>query len=183
MTTVLDVSSRAVGDRAGPSGGPDPAPTSVGRLGPLFAGIWLFFLLNPLLEGWSRRDEAEGVLGIATTLAFAAVYMTLWVQARADRQRLVSQPRSRWSLAYVGALVVLGRCCIVLSSASPGLACAVYVSVACVMVFPFRVAAPIVVALTLGTLALGARSRTGAARSGRRSGSWPPRWRCSGCAE
>ena len=50
-----------------------PAPT--GRLGPFFAGIWLFFLLNPLLEGWARRDEVRGVVGMVSTIAFAAVYM------------------------------------------------------------------------------------------------------------
>ena len=41
------------------------------------------------------------------------------------------------------------------------MACAVYVSVACVMVFPFRVAAPVVVALVVGTIALGAREDWG----------------------
>ena len=41
------------------------------------------------------------------------------------------------------------------------MACAVYISVACVMVFPFRVAAPIVAALVVGTIALGAREDWG----------------------
>ena len=41
------------------------------------------------------------------------------------------------------------------------MACTVYVSVACVMVFPFRVAAPIAVALVVGTIALGAREDWG----------------------
>jgi two-component system, NarL family, sensor histidine kinase DesK len=36
-------------------------PTAVtDRRGPFFAAIWLFFLLNPLSEGWSRRDEPAG---------------------------------------------------------------------------------------------------------------------------
>jgi two-component system sensor histidine kinase DesK len=43
----------------------------------------------------------------------------------------------------------------------PGLACVVYVSVACVMVFPFGVAAPVAVALVVGTIALGAREGWG----------------------
>ena len=65
MTTVLDVSEQR-------SGVPE-SPTPVGRLGPLFAGIWLFFLLNPLLEGWDRRDEVRGVVGVVATLAVTAV--------------------------------------------------------------------------------------------------------------
>ena len=84
-------------------------PAPVGRLGPLFAGIWLFFLINPLAEGWARRDEARGLVGMIATVAFAAVYMTLWVRARADRQRLLAAPPLQWSLSYLGALVALGR--------------------------------------------------------------------------
>ena len=49
-----------------------PAPPDqqvrMGRLGPFFAGVWLFFLVSPLLEGWAHRDELSGVLGIVVTL-------------------------------------------------------------------------------------------------------------------
>ncbi len=142
-------------------GGPGVStPGSTGRLGPVFAGIWLFFLINPLLEGWSHRDEARGVLGMASTIGFAAAYMSLWVRARADRQRLVDTPPLSWSLPYLGALVGLGALTVACVG-EPGLACTVYVSVACVMVFAFRVAAPIVVALIVGTIALGAREDWG----------------------
>jgi two-component system sensor histidine kinase DesK len=135
-------------------------PGSTGRLGPVFAGIWLFFLLNPLLEGWAHRDELRGVLGMASTLAFAGVYMSLWVRARADRLRLVDNPPLSWSLPYLGALVGLGALTIACVG-EPGMACVVYISVACVMLFPFRVAAPIAAALVVGTIALGAREDWG----------------------
>lgn len=134
--------------------GVSPVPPA-GRLGPLFAGIWLFFLINPLAEGWSRRDELRGVVGMVSTILFAAVYMTLWWRARADRQRLIRYPRLSWSLTYVGLLVALGALTI-LCLGEVGMACVVYVAVACVMVFPFPVSAPIVVALVVGTIALGA---------------------------
>jgi two-component system sensor histidine kinase DesK len=164
VTTFLSVTQtepalRGTDQASGRTTGPEyVAP--VGRLGPLFAGIWLFFLLNPLLEGWSRRDEARGVLGMVCTVAFAAVYMFLWLRARRDRRRLITSPPLRWSVLYVGALVVLGALCVALIG-EPGLACVVYVSVACVMVFPFGVAAPIAVLLTVGTIALGAREDWG----------------------
>jgi two-component system, NarL family, sensor histidine kinase DesK len=149
VTNVLTVTATATAPaQAGTS-------TPAGRLGPLFAGIWLFFLLNPLLEGWSRRDEFEGVLAMACTLAFAAVYMTLWVKNRADRQRLIAAPPLRWALTYVGALAGLGAACIALLG-EPGVACVVYVSVACVMVFPLWTSAVVAVLLTAGTIALGA---------------------------
>ena len=79
----------------------------------------------------------------SATVAFAAVYMSLWVQGPRRPPAAVDSRRAlRWS-SYVGALVALGRCDGGLLG-EPGLACTVYVSVACVMVFPFRVAAPIV---------------------------------------
>jgi len=156
VTTVLAVSQTQRADQATQP----ELVTPVGRMGPLFAGIWLFFLLNPFLEGWSRRDEARGVLGMVCTVAFAAVYMALWMRARQDRSRLVSAPPLLWSASYVGGLVVLGALCVAFIG-EPGLACVVYVSVACVMVLPFRVAATIAVLLMVGTIALGAREDWG----------------------
>jgi two-component system, NarL family, sensor histidine kinase DesK len=151
VTNVLAVSqTQPVVSEAGTQN-----PTPVGRLGPFFAGIWLFFLLNPLLEGWAHRDELRGIAGMVTTVAFAATYMTLWVRFRADRQKLVMSPPMQWALTYVLGLVVLGAVT-VLCVGEPGLACVVYVSVACVMVFPFSVSAPLAIALTVGTIALGA---------------------------
>ena len=35
----------------------------LGRRGPWFAAVWLFFLLDPLLVGWHHRDTAAGVSG------------------------------------------------------------------------------------------------------------------------
>jgi two-component system, NarL family, sensor histidine kinase DesK len=154
VTTVLGVTVSETRPAETEAEGARPAP-SVGRFGPLFAGIWLFFLLNPLLEGWAHRDELRGVLGMLSTVAFAAVYMSLWIRARADRQRLVVDPALGWSLSYVGALVGLGALT-VWCVGEPGLACLVYVSVACVMVFPLRVSAPIAIGLVLGAIALSA---------------------------
>ncbi|MDX6373376.1 MAG: two-component system, NarL family, sensor histidine kinase DesK [Nocardioidaceae bacterium] len=151
MTTVLDVSQTRPADQEEGVVSPTPA----GRLGPFFAGIWLFFLLNPLLEGWARRDEVRGILGMVCTIVFAAVYMALWLRFRADRQKLIEAPPLRWSLSYVAALVALGTLTVACVG-EPGLACVVYVGVACVMVFPFRVSAPLVVGLTVGTISLGA---------------------------
>jgi two-component system, NarL family, sensor histidine kinase DesK len=137
----------------GTEAAPQP-PSPVGRLGPVFAGVWLFFLLNPFLEGWDHRDTVRGVAAMALTLAFAAAYMTLWVRARADRSRLVDVD-PRFAATYVGALVVLGALVIV-ATGEPGLAVVVYVSVACIMVLPLRVSGPIAIGLTLAVIGLGA---------------------------
>jgi two-component system, NarL family, sensor histidine kinase DesK len=134
---------------------PDPTLVRVGRAGPVFAGIWLFFLVDPLLEGWQHRDEVAGIVGIVATVAFAAVYMWLWVRSRADRSRLIACPSILFAVGYVGSLVALGVIMVVCLGES-GLASTVYIAVAIVMVAPFRVAAPAVVVLALLALALSA---------------------------
>ena len=107
--------------------------------------------------------------------------MSLWLRARADRQRLIEAPPLRWSPGLPRragrARRPDGRLL-----GEPGLACTVYVGVACVMVFPLRVAAPVVGGAGRRRPSPSAPSRAGAARSARRSGSWPPRSPSSGCA-
>lgn len=130
-------------------------PMHVGRLGPLFAGVWLFFLADPILEGWANRDQARGVLGIVATVAFAVTYMALWVRLRHDRARRVETPPLRFTVPYLTLLVLLGAT-MVAALGEQGLASVVYLAVACVMVLPLRVALPLVVALVAGSLALSA---------------------------
>ena len=130
-------------------------PAPIARLGPLFAGVWLFFLLDPLLVGWRHRDELSGVVGMLATLAFAAVYMALWMRIRADRHRLVAAPSLRFTVPYLAAQAGLGAV-MVACLGQTGLASVVYIAVSCVMVLPVRVAAPVVALLVVGSLGLSA---------------------------
>jgi two-component system sensor histidine kinase DesK len=130
-------------------------PSQQARLGPLFAGIWLFFLLDPLLEGWDHRDEARGVAGIVATLAFAATYMSLWFRVRQDRSRMAAQPPLSFTAPYLGGLLLLGAL-MVACLGEKGLASAVYLAVAAVMVLPLRLAVAAVAGLVVGSLALSA---------------------------
>ncbi|HEU5036565.1 MAG TPA: histidine kinase [Nocardioides sp.] len=128
-------------------------PSGPGRLGPLFAAVWLFFLIDPLATGWQHRDDVAGVVGMVATVAFAAVYMALWIRIRADRHRLVETPPLRFTIPYLAALAGLAVVMVV-SLGETGLASVVYVAVACVMVLPLRLAAPVVLLLVVGSLAL-----------------------------
>lgn len=130
-------------------------PTRLDRLGPLFASIWLFFLVNPLLEGWAHRDEARGVVGLVATVVFAAAYMTLWVRARSQRLRLIETPSLATAAAYLAPLALLTGV-MVATLGEEGLTAVVYVAVGCVMVLPTRPAALVVAALVVGSLALSA---------------------------
>jgi two-component system sensor histidine kinase DesK len=151
---VLTVSRTAHGTELADLESAVETPPPVGRLGPLFAGIWLFFLVNPFLAGWARRDEWRGVVGMVSTVLFAAAYMVLWWRYRADRHRHLTTPPMRWSLSWIVALFVLGAITVACIG-EEGLACVVYVSVACVLVFPYSVSIPIAIVLTVGTIGLG----------------------------
>jgi two-component system, NarL family, sensor histidine kinase DesK len=118
----------------------------LGRRGPWFAAVWLFFLLDPLLVGWHHRGTAAGVAGMVLTVAFGAVYMWLWVQLRADRANLQDEPPFVAGLAWLGVLVVLGLLMTV-TLGQVGTTAAVYVTVAAMMLFSFPVAAAIAVAI------------------------------------
>lgn len=131
-----------------------PAMSRMNRMGPWFAGIWLFFLIDPLLEGWARRDEVRGVLGILATVAFAACYLSLWISARASRARLIGNPLLPVAVAYITAEIVLASLMIGLLG-EPGLASTVYVGIGFVMLFPFRYAAVAVVSIMAIVLGLG----------------------------
>jgi len=124
-------------------------------VGPWFAAIWLFFLAGPLIDGWRDRTHLAGIVGIVATIAFAVVYMTIWIDARASRMRLIEQPPLAAALGYLACLTVLGAVMVVAVGQS-GLAAAVYVAVACVMTLPLVIAAPAVVVIAVLAASTGA---------------------------
>jgi len=109
------------------------------RRGPLFAAIWLFFLIEPVRVGWDHRDSVSGILGIVATVAFGAVYMASWLMLRRGRAQLVARPPTRVSVVWFAGLVGLGLA-MVLTLGQIGTTASVYIAVAAVMFFPLRVA-------------------------------------------
>ena len=116
------------------------------RRGPWFAAIWLFFLLDPLMAAWDRRDSVAGVAGMVLTVAFGAVYLAMWLRMRNARWRLHSRPSLAVALAWFVSLVVLGTL-MVLALGQVGTAAAVYCAVTAVMLFPTAWAAAVTAAI------------------------------------
>jgi two-component system sensor histidine kinase DesK len=139
-----------------PAGAQDPALRPGGRLGPLFAGIWLFFLLDPIIAGFQEDDRVRGLLGVATTVLFGVVYMTMWARMRRDRLAMArfELPLGE-RLLTLGVLVTLGVAMVALLGEA-GVASSVYIAVSVVMCFPLRYAAPLVVLDVVITVVLGA---------------------------
>lgn len=132
----------------------EAGPSSAPRwrwIAAMLAGVWLIFLVTPLLEGWNRRTTVAGWIGIASTVVFGAAYVAAFSEIRDKRsfQLTVQVPRRRaaWRL---GTLLGLGVVMTV-SLGPTGLACSVYLAVAAVMFLPNRVA--LVLTLLIGLLA------------------------------
>lgn len=132
------------------------APGTVGRRGPWFAAIWLFFLIDPIRAGFQADDRVRGMAGVAATVVFAAVYLLLWWRMRA-RAQVFGDPAGETpgaGGALLLALTGLGVLMMVLLG-EPGVACLVYLSVAAVMVMTVRWAAPTVIAIAVIAVLLG----------------------------
>jgi two-component system, NarL family, sensor histidine kinase DesK len=119
-----------------------------GRLGVLFAGIWLVFLVAPLQAGWDRRGSVSGWVGIVALLSFAAVYLVSFSVTRRRRIAGSFDETPGQAALLLGLLVALGLvACASLGQA--GTATAVYVAVTAVMWLPGRVALAVVTALAV----------------------------------
>ncbi|MCW2866896.1 MAG: histidine kinase [Marmoricola sp.] len=149
-----------------PSPPPQTQPTSssvtqaelavpLGRRGPWFAAIWLFFLVQPLADGWQHRDSAAGVTGLVATVAFAGVYLHLWLWVRRLRHRHRDLRLDRWSGTELVLLLALGGV-MTGTLGQDGTAAAVYVAVMVVVVLRTPVAAAVVGLLALGLVVAGA---------------------------
>jgi two-component system sensor histidine kinase DesK len=150
------VSATTVSAMSETSAGPDGTIRPTGRLGPLFAAIWLFFLLDPIIAGFQKSDHVRGLAGVVATVVFGAVYMTMWFRMRRDR---VAMARFEMPIVErVGTLVVLVVLGVVMVFllGEPGIASSVYIGVGVVICFPLRIAGPVVLLDVVVVVLLGA---------------------------
>ena len=109
-----------------------------GRLGVLFACMWLAFLVAPLQAAWQRLDGVDGWVGMVSVLAFAATYVVCFAVIRQRRMR-IDDRRSSAALLFLGTLAVLALViCVTVGQA--GTSTFVYIAVVAVMWLPGRFA-------------------------------------------
>ena len=140
--------------RAGGGDGPElvPLPGSSLRWGWVFAGIWLVYLVNPLLDaaradGWPRR-----VAGVAAVLGFGVLYVRTWSVSRATRRRGEPMP-----VRFVVRVLVACAVCVVVATLTAGesaLAMLVFVATIAMFLLPLRPAVAVVAALVGVVLAV-----------------------------
>ncbi|MEV5003655.1 sensor histidine kinase [Nocardioides sp. LML1-1-1.1] len=133
---------------------PGAPPRPLGRLGPLFAAVWLVFLIDPVRAAVDDLPAVHAEVGLVATVAFAASYVGLWVVLRIDRARLRLGPplpvRLGWTALLVGLAAVM-----VATLGQVGTASVVYLAVTFVILYPLVVFVPVVLGLAAAVLATG----------------------------
>jgi two-component system sensor histidine kinase DesK len=113
-------------------------PTGPRRWGLMFAGIWLFYLLSPLAAAWDRQD-LRGWIGVVATLAFAGVYLAVFLRMRWRRTGSPFRAPLRPTQGVLIVLVMLALAVIMCAAiGQKGEAAAVYLAVICVMCLQTR---------------------------------------------
>ncbi|GAB3594021.1 hypothetical protein GCM10027446_17210 [Angustibacter peucedani] len=145
-TTATAAGARPLDDA--PAAVPASALTGVGRARPaVFAGIWLVYLVQPVLDA-VRRGTAWSLVAVVALLAFAGLFVLGSLMVRsARREQGVAVVRVAVLLVVMLGLLVL---------AAPGAGASVtggtiYIGVLSVMALPGRVALPVVVALAVAS--------------------------------
>lgn len=145
----------AVGDPAGPATA-DPAmdgllPSSRWRrYGWMFAAIWLVYLAQPASTVWARPDPVRRYLGLATLIAFAAVFIVTFAASRRRADRQVPRAFGVAMLGTEAALIGFGY----YSIGPDASALLIYLSVMAVFLLPIRAGWAVVAAAVAASLAV-----------------------------
>jgi two-component system, NarL family, sensor histidine kinase DesK len=127
-------------------------PTRWYRVGWLFAAIWLVYLAQPATHVWAEHDLVRRYLGLATLLAFAAVFVAAFAVERSLRRRGGRLPLlvGVAVLAAQAALVAVGY--LTIGPEAGGLF--IYVSVMAVFLLPTGPGWLVVAACIIASLAV-----------------------------
>jgi two-component system, NarL family, sensor histidine kinase DesK len=104
----------------------------------LLAGIWLVYLIDPLVNLWRYDSIAQRVLGTGLIVVFSAVYIVMVPRAFGCPPRLRA--------AVLGTMV--GTSALYFAFCGDGSAFAPYLAVVVILLLPWSSAVPLVLALT-----------------------------------
>ncbi len=82
-------------------------PRRPGRIGVLFAAVWLLFLAYPLEAGWAARDTVRGWVGIVATIAFGAAYLAVFALVRRERLLTRADGQAARGVLWLAGLIAL----------------------------------------------------------------------------
>ncbi len=116
------------------------------RYGWMFAAIWLVYLAQPASTVWARQDLVRRYEGLATLIAFAAVFIVTFALSRRRSDRQVPRAFGVAVLCVEAALIGFGY----YSIGRDASALLIYLSVMAVFLLPIRLGWAVVLA-SVGT--------------------------------
>ena len=119
-----------------------------GRWGWLAAGVWLFYLAQPLQKIAERKDGISQILGFLTVILFAASYLAFFgILRRMARKHLLAV----WQ--QVGCLALMLTLCLLMipTAGQTALTGLVYIASVAMMLLDLRAAVAFVAVLLAGT--------------------------------
>jgi two-component system sensor histidine kinase DesK len=121
-----------------------------GRLGVLFACVWLFFLVPAFQVGWDQRGSWRGGAGLACLLGFVVLYVAAFTRTRQRRIRGDAVRSPVEAATLLGGLLGLAvLACLTVGQAAT--AALVYVAVTSVMWLSGRAALVVVTLLAVAS--------------------------------
>lgn len=128
------------------------------RWAPLFAGIWLLYLVQPFSTAWDHRSTWHGWVGMAATVLFGLVYVGSFFLLRRDAPPgppiLIDSFDPTYAPAIAAAVVLGAVMCV--SIGVDGLTAAPYLAVLLVIWFPNPLGWLVGVGIGAGAYALSA---------------------------
>ncbi len=120
------------------------------RYGWMFAAIWLVYLAQPASTVWAQHDLVPRYLGLATLIAFAAVFIVTFALSRRRADRQVPRAFGVAALSAEAALIGVGY----LTIGRDASALLIYLSVMAVFLLPARAGWAVVAAAVGASLAV-----------------------------
>jgi two-component system, NarL family, sensor histidine kinase DesK len=120
------------------------------RYGWVFAAIWLVYLSQPASTAWGQHDPVRRYLGLATMIAFAAVFVATFALSRRRADRQVPRAFAAAALSAEAALIGFGY----YSIGADASVLFIYLSVMAVFLLPARTGWAVVVVAVAASLAV-----------------------------
>ena len=133
----------------------EAAAGNASRATMLLGGVWLLFMVEPVVSQWSRRDEPSYLLAVVALVAFAAVYLAALSVHTRFRTRMILDMPLRQAYAYLAVLIALAVV-IWIGLDQRGSGAVIYIAVVAAFALPTRHAAVAVPAVAFSELALSA---------------------------
>ncbi|MFG2041190.1 sensor histidine kinase [Dactylosporangium sp. NPDC048998] len=103
----------------------------------IWAAVWLFYMVGPIIDAWHRPEPLQRATGLAAAFAFCAIYIAGFLSVRQHFRRTSRSPALSGALLRLGTMTALAAVLTLIVGES-GLTSLVYLAVTGVFTLPTR---------------------------------------------